>query len=125
MKMRSLIEALEIEESGTDSPPPGYEIEKHTVVVSKAINNHAGGSDFEFELNRKRNLYDDYLKDYLGSIGVEADEAFKAMRKAGYSDDEIKELMDEINSVRKLDTVKLKKPIKIVVPLFKTKKYTK
>ena len=74
-----------------DEIPVGFK-EVSVKVVSKE---YEYGRDGNFHFIVDNRLYDEYLKDYLGSIGQSIETAIKTLKSNGYSEEEIQELFNE------------------------------
>jgi len=106
-----------LDEAG-DDVPIGFVAKKFTTSVKRI---YKSGSQLCFDLGKSK-VYDEYLKDYLGAICPSDPEALvDIFRKSGYTDPEIKLVLDEFWMSKDFQYIDLPKPVKIVSTVFKSK----
>ena len=99
--------------------PAGYKTARKRVTITRVYRD--GSYNICFDLSKAK-VYDNYLRDYLGSVCFSEDpmKAINALLRQGYSESQIKKVFDSMSRDPYRPTT-LPKPIKYTVTACKTR----
>jgi len=108
----SLAKALPIYTQEIPPIPRGYKMRRKTVYVSKVFRD---AGPYNFDIPDVQAPYDEYLGDRIGAVGMDVENFIKTLSESGYSLDEIKALLDNLQAAPRLEYVTLPKPVRLEV----------
>jgi hypothetical protein len=96
--------------------PSGYKLRTKTVTVTQVYRSDIGS--YNFDIPDAEAPFDEYLGDKIGAVGVDTFQFLAILSANGYTDNEIEEIFDELDSKPVLEKVRLPKPVKLDVDYF-------
>jgi len=97
-----------------DNPiPRGFREESKDVMVEKMYSGAVG--DYNFDIPTKEEVYDDYLKDWIGAIGQDVEGTIDVLKDNKYSEREIRDILEDLNIHGE---VRLPRPVKLEAEYF-------
>lgn len=94
--------------------PTGYELKTKRVTVTKAYRSDIGSYNFDIS----DGPHDDYLGDRIGAVGMDTLPFLLVLEESGYSEAEMKRVVDDLETVALLKTIELPKSVSVEVDYF-------